>query len=431
MAESSTHDRPSCDRSSHPPIYLGGAHRRPFCEPAIWTWTSGHRKLQTSLIKLLSRGPPTRDLPPDDTTEGPAALYLGFALDPHRVELQTLAAIMRVCRSWARYVRHLLRTPEFDPLFARVLCGLVPESVLHPELATRHRLKGWLLRAEEQEYAHVARLAAVFAHFCNIDPTEDDEGVDFYLLGQPWYNLDFEPFLEDGGGLSQGEWLQEMARRRREDDVLPIATRICDSVYDFVSTQRQGVSLRPLKQMMSWLTDYLGIRVGGSASVKVGRMWSCSDAANARLIALLKLYAPMFPDRFDKDGAAADDDGDGDSTGRTILIGVPCVRRVPCRLTAAEDPWNRAAPAFAVAGKPWLGGDSEQWRRSPHHPTLSCAAGSRAVDEDEDEEGAEEGEEEYGWEEEEEEEDGSEEEEDDEPDAFEGEDDDEGWDDED
>ena len=164
--------------------------------------------------------------------------------------------------------------------------------------------------------------------------------------------------------------------------------------------------------------------------MKVGRMWSCSDAANARLIALLKLYAPMFPDRFDKDGAAADDDGDGDSTGRTILIGVPCVRRVPCRLTAAEDPWNRAAPAFAVAGKPWLGGDSE-WRRSPYHPTLSCAAGSRAVDEDEDEEGEEEGEEEYGWEEEEEEEDGSEEEDDDEPDAFEGEDDDEGWDDED
>ena len=78
--------------------------------------------------------------------------------------------------------------------------------------------------------------------------------------------------------------------------------------------------------------------------------WPCSEADNTALVRLLKLYAPMLPQRADSDAALdfreEGDDGE-EAGGGGGDDDAPEPVRVLCRLMDAEDPWNQRGGSYS------------------------------------------------------------------------------------
>jgi len=289
-------------------------------EPEAWMpdaydeGTRGQTALK-SLRRIVYKRESPAPLPSDETTSGPAALYLQHALCPARVSPATIRTIALTCKSWNRFAKFTLQSADFDAFWKRVLWGMAPRSMLHPECASKERLRGWLRGVDEREWLHVERLAALLCHFCNIHPPKrlatDGQAaaaVDF----EGWVRLHFDPFVADGGeNISEVEQEREARRRRGEVDwdgehiMTTLASRVCYSIQDFVewSFMLSGSACgSSTPRTLRWLLGRLHMRFPTSGGT--GRnQWPCSEADNTALVRLLKLYAPMLPQRADSDAA--------------------------------------------------------------------------------------------------------------------------------
>ena len=138
------------------------------CEPDAWrvaydnterginACDNSERRLN-SLRRIVYHRETPKPLPSSEVTDGPAALYLRFALDPTTVNPATIHALALTCRSWSAWVRHALQSEEFEPFWQRVIYGMAPHSMLHPECASKERLRGWLRGVEKREWLHMER----------------------------------------------------------------------------------------------------------------------------------------------------------------------------------------------------------------------------------------------------------------------------------
>ena len=57
-----------------------------------------------------------------------------------RVQRRSDGTIALTCKSWNRFAKFTLQSADFDAFWKRVLWGMAPRSMLHPECASKERL---------------------------------------------------------------------------------------------------------------------------------------------------------------------------------------------------------------------------------------------------------------------------------------------------
>ena len=216
----------------------------------------------------------------------------GGLLDAHTCDPATVLSVSLLSVSCAAYVGKHLRSCAADKLWVRLACGMVRDgAVLHPELVTRGTLREWLSLERWVEPTHrqpgealppkswlqAQRWAELFAHFCNVGDNQ--------WQWSGWMQLEFAPCVEaDGRPVDIGNGTEE----------IEFYFRLVTSLTDFLALHdpRRGTSL------------------GRTVDTLLRQFTSMNPRSRGGLFELMRLFAPLFPQKCDFDAATGWVDSD-------------------------------------------------------------------------------------------------------------------------
>ena len=235
------------------------------------------------------------------------------------------ARLMGVCKAWRAAVRLWLRTDAATAFWQRFLTTLLPAGVVrHPELASAAMVLEWAKlpmavgsrdawvrcgrgRAEGDEDAQARtelelalELAELFVVWCNT-ALEDD-----CPRWMGWYRLYFNPYLKGCKHETDG-----IAEEEREVWELQGGVRIPHSlsanIVDCIGDFRCCPNCSEIPEVLDDLCcrvrngadEFIGLPDPRTAPLGQWRFVPVSDAQNEKMFALLRRYAPLFPQEDD------------------------------------------------------------------------------------------------------------------------------------
>jgi hypothetical protein len=296
---------------------------------SVCTLLEDWKRLQrTSLLSLLEGPAADGSLASGDATvpivDSALASWVSDEGSPMDV-----GPLMLVSKGWTAAVRLWLRKEAAEGFWRRFLAALFPAGIVrHPELASAVMLVEWLQmtmavgsredwllcgrgRAESEEQGEamteleLARdLSQAFALWCNV-------GEPHCPRPMGWMRLCIDPYLD--GARHGTDGLADEARRTFDLQGgvrIPhsLAANICDCITDFCGCPRMSVPDH-LNDFMHSVRRAIMRHVGLPSPTdhdavyeglpKQWRFLRVSAAQNERLFALLRRYAPLFPQRDD------------------------------------------------------------------------------------------------------------------------------------
>jgi hypothetical protein len=216
----------------------------------------------------------------------------GGLLDSRTCDPATVLSVSLVSVSCAAYVGKHLRSGAADKLWARLACGMVREgAVLHPELVARGTLREWLnlerwvgpsprplgKRLPPKFWLQAQRWAELFAHFCNVSNDQ--------CQWSGWMRLEIVPYVEaDGRPVDIGNGMGE----------IEFGSRLVSSLTDFLVLHDPSRVTSLGRTVSTLLEQFTGMHPGSQGC----------------LFELMRLFAPLFPQKCDFDAASGWVDSD-------------------------------------------------------------------------------------------------------------------------
>jgi len=245
---------------------------------------------------------------------GTVEMLLLEHIDPERILPCQLLRFSLVCRAWAVGVRAWLVSSAAGPFWRRVCAACLPENVvLHPELCSKGRLLEWVKvrpavgtrqqwytcgmgLAEDDETSEAMSelelavlLAQLFTLWWNVATDEESP----CWVG--WMRLYFRPWLTGETHMTEanpGQWEFMGTTMPRS-----LLANVCDCIQDFRGHVQLNILLESQleKTICALVTRF---RCQTAHGVQ-WRYMPMSAAQNGAFYALLRRYAPLFPQESD------------------------------------------------------------------------------------------------------------------------------------